>query len=262
LPDSQTIAMSTAPATAADTTDRQIALVTGASRGIGRAIAKLLAQRGYLVIGTATTASGAAAIADALAEHGGTGIALDVTDGAALDAAITDIVKTRGGLHVLVNNAGITRDMLSMRMKDDEWDAVIDTNLKAVFRASRAAIKPMMKQRWGRIINITSVVGSAGNAGQANYCAAKAGVAGMTRSMARELGSRNITVNCVAPGFIATDMTDGLAEAQKAALMAQIPLGRLGSPTDIAEAVAFLASPAAGYVTGSELHVNGGMFMN
>jgi 3-oxoacyl-[acyl-carrier protein] reductase len=252
--------MSTAPA--ADTSDRQIVLVTGASRGIGRAIALLLAQRGFVVIGTATTASGAAAIADALAEHGGTGIALDVTDGAALDAAITDITKTRGGLHVLVNNAGITRDMLSMRMKDDEWDAVIDTNLKAVFRASRAAIKPMMKQRYGRIINITSVVGAAGNAGQANYCAAKAGVAGMTRSMARELGSRNITVNCVAPGFIATDMTEGLAEAQKAALMAQIPLGRLGSPADIAEAVAFLASPAAGYITGSELHVNGGMFMN
>ncbi|MEY2690062.1 MAG: hypothetical protein RL375_4262 [Pseudomonadota bacterium] len=256
------MAMSTAPASAADNTQRQIALVTGASRGIGRAIATVLAERGFVVIGTATTASGAAAINDALAPLGGAGLALDVTDGAALDAALNDIVKTRGGLHVLVNNAGITRDMLSMRMKDDEWDAVIDTNLKAVFRASRAAIKPMMKQRYGRIINITSVVGSAGNPGQANYCAAKAGVAGMTRSMARELGSRNITVNCVAPGFIATDMTDGLPEAQKAALMAQIPLGRLGSPTDIAEAVAFLASPAAGYITGSELHVNGGMFMN
>jgi 3-oxoacyl-[acyl-carrier protein] reductase len=240
----------------------QVALVTGASRGIGRAIALLLAQRGFKVIGTATSDSGSAAIADALAPFGGLGLTLNVTDAAALDAAIDGIVKTHGGLHVLVNNAGITRDMLAMRLKDDDWDTVIDTNLKAVFRASRAAIKPMMKQRFGRIINITSVVGSSGNPGQANYCAAKAGVAGMTRSLARELGSRNITVNCVAPGFIATDMTETLPEAQKAALMAQIPLGRLGSPDDIAEAVAFLASPAAGYITGSELHVNGGMFMN
>ncbi|MEY2655561.1 MAG: hypothetical protein RLZZ524_2589 [Pseudomonadota bacterium] len=243
-------------------TPAQIALVTGASRGIGRAIATTLAQRGYTVIGTATTESGAASITEALAPHGGRGIALNVTDGAALDAAIDGIVKQHGGLHVLVNNAGITRDMLSMRLSDDSWDAVIDTNLKAVFRACRAAIKPMMKQRQGRIINITSVVGAAGNPGQANYCASKAGVAGMTRSLARELGGRNITVNCVAPGFIATDMTEVLPEAQKAALMAQIPLGRLGSPEDIAEAVAFLASPAAGYITGSELHVNGGMFMN
>jgi 3-oxoacyl-[acyl-carrier protein] reductase len=243
-------------------TPAQIALVTGASRGIGRAIATTLAQRGYTVIGTATTESGAASITEALAPHGGRGIALNVTDGAALDAAIDGIVKQHGGLHVLVNNAGITRDMLSMRLSDDSWDAVIDTNLKAVFRACRAAIKPMMKQRQGRIINITSVVGAAGNPGQANYCASKAGVAGMTRSLARELGGRNITVNCVAPGFIATDMTEVLPEAQKAALMAQIPLGRLGSPDDIAEAVAFLASPAAGYITGSELHVNGGMFMN
>ncbi|RZS47454.1 3-oxoacyl-ACP reductase FabG [Sphaerotilus mobilis] len=243
-------------------TPAQIALVTGASRGIGRAIATTLAQRGYTVIGTATTESGAASITDALAPFGGRGLALNVTDGAALDAAIDGIVKQHGGLHVLVNNAGITRDMLSMRLSDDSWDAVIDTNLKAVFRACRAAIKPMMKQRQGRIINITSVVGAAGNPGQANYCASKAGVAGMTRSLARELGGRNITVNCVAPGFIATDMTEVLPEAQKAALMAQIPLGRLGSPDDIAEAVAFLASPAAGYITGSELHVNGGMFMN
>ncbi len=240
----------------------QVILITGASRGIGRAIATTLAQRGYTVIGTATTESGAASITEALAPHGGRGIALNVTDGAALDAAIDGIVKQHGGLHVLVNNAGITRDMLSMRLSDDSWDAVIDTNLKAVFRACRAAIKPMMKQRQGRIINITSVVGAAGNPGQANYCASKAGVAGMTRSLARELGGRNITVNCVAPGFIATDMTEVLPEAQKAALMAQIPLGRLGSPDDIAEAVAFLASPAAGYITGSELHVNGGMFMN
>ncbi|MGY0197623.1 3-oxoacyl-ACP reductase FabG [Leptothrix sp. BB-4] len=243
-------------------TPAQIALVTGASRGIGRAIATTLAQRGYTVIGTATTESGAASITEALAPHGGRGIALNVTDGPALDAAIDGIVKQHGGLHVLVNNAGITRDMLSMRLSDESWDAVIDTNLKAVFRACRAAIKPMMKQRQGRIINITSVVGAAGNPGQANYCASKAGVAGLTRSLARELGGRNITVNCVAPGFIATDMTEVLPEAQKAALMAQIPLGRLGSPDDIAEAVAFLASPAAGYITGSELHVNGGMFMN
>ena len=241
---------------------QQIALVTGASRGIGRAIAMLLAQRGFKVIGTATSDSGSAAIGDALAPFGGLGLTLNVTDAAALDAAIDGIVKTHGGLHVLVNNAGITRDTLAMRLKDDDWDAVIDTNLKSVFRACRAAIKPMMKQRFGRIINITSVVGASGNPGQANYCASKAGVAGMTRSLARELGSRNITVNCVAPGFIATDMTEVLPEAQKAALTAQIPLGRLGAPEDIAEAVAFLASSAAGYITGTELHVNGGMFMN
>jgi len=241
---------------------QQIALVTGASRGIGRAIALTLAQRGFKVIGTATSDSGSAAISEALAPFDGLGLTLNVTDAAALDAAIDGIVKTHGGLHVLVNNAGITRDTLAMRMKDDDWDAVIDTNLKSVFRACRAAIKPMMKQRFGRIINITSVVGASGNPGQANYCASKAGVAGMTRSLARELGSRNITVNCVAPGFIATDMTEVLPEAQKAALTAQIPLGRLGAPEDIAEAVAFLASPAAGYITGTELHVNGGMFMH
>jgi len=241
---------------------QQIALVTGASRGIGRSIALTLARKGFKVIGTATSDSGAAAIGDALAEFGGLGLTLNVTDAAALDTAIDGIVKAHGGLHVLVNNAGITRDTLAMRLKDDDWDAVIDTNLKSVFRACRAAIKPMMKQRFGRIINITSVVGAAGNPGQANYCASKAGVAGMTRSLAQELGSRNITVNCVAPGFIATDMTDVLPEAQKAALTARIPLGRLGSPEDIAEAVAFLASPSAGYITGTELHVNGGMFMN
>ena len=240
----------------------QVALVTGASRGIGRAIALLLAERGFKVIGTATSDSGSAAIGEALAPFGGLGLTLNVTDAAALDAAIDGIVKAHGGLHVLVNNAGITRDTLAMRLKDDDWDAVIDTNLKAVFRACRAAIKPMMKQRFGRIVNITSVVGASGNPGQANYCASKAGVAGMTRSLARELGSRNITVNCVAPGFIATDMTEVLPEAQKNALLAKIPLGRLGSPQDIAEAVAFLASPAAGYITGTELHVNGGMYMN
>ncbi|HMW22274.1 MAG TPA: 3-oxoacyl-ACP reductase FabG [Burkholderiaceae bacterium] len=242
-------------------TPAQVALVTGASRGIGRAIALTLAQQGFKVIGSATTESGAAAIAEALAPFGGRGIALNVTDAAALDAAIDAIVKQDGGLHVLVNNAGITRDMLAMRLKDDDWDAVIDTNLKAVFRACRAAIKPMMKQRYGRIVNITSVVGASGNPGQANYCASKAGVAGMTRSLAKELGSRNITVNCVAPGFIATDMTEVLPEEQKKALLSLIPLGRLGSPEDIAEAVAFLASPKAGYITGSEVHVNGGMYM-
>ena len=243
--------------------DSQVALVTGASRGIGRAIALELAQRGFTVIGSATTEAGAQAITHALAAHAGCrGLCLNVNDAAGIDAAVDAILKQHGGIQVLVNNAGITRDSLSMRMKDDDWDAVIDTNLKAVFRMSRAVIRPMMKQRYGRIVNITSVVGASGNAGQANYAAAKAGVAGMTRSLARELGSRGITVNCVAPGFIATDMTDGLPEAQKSALLAQIPLGRLGSVGEIAHAVAFLASKDAGYITGTELHVNGGMFMN
>ena len=243
--------------------DRQVALVTGASRGIGQAIALELAQRGFTVIGTATTEAGAQAITDALAVHAGCrGLFLNVNDAAGIDASVDAILKQHGGIQVLVNNAGITRDSLSMRMKDDDWDAVIDTNLKAVFRMSRAVIRPMMKQRYGRIVNITSVVGASGNAGQANYAAAKAGVAGMTRSLARELGSRGITVNCVAPGFIATDMTDGLPEAQKSALLAKIPLGRLGSVVEVAHAVAFLASKEAGYITGTELHVNGGMFMN
>ena len=241
----------------------QVALVTGASRGIGRAIATALATAGMRVVGTATSDAGAAAITEALAAWPGcVGVKLDVTDGAAVEAAIADIVKEHGGLHVLVNNAGITRDMLAMRLKDEDWDAVLDTNLKAVFRTSRAVMRTMMKQRWGRIINITSVVGASGNAGQANYAAAKAGVAGMTRALARELGSRNITVNCVAPGFIATDMTAGLPEAAKEALLASIPLGRLGSPEEVAHAVVFLASPQAAYITGSELHVNGGMYMN
>ena len=243
--------------------EQQVALVTGASRGIGRAIALALATAGMRVVGTATSEAGAAAISDALAGWSGCrGVALDVTDGAAVEATIAGIVKDHGGLHVLVNNAGITRDMLAMRLKDEDWDAVLDTNLKAVFRTSRAVMRPMMKQRYGRIVNISSVVGASGNAGQANYAAAKAGVAGMTRALARELGSRNITVNCVAPGFIATDMTAGLPDATKAALLASIPLGRLGSPEEVAHAVAFLASPQAAYITGTELHVNGGMYMN
>jgi 3-oxoacyl-[acyl-carrier protein] reductase len=215
------------------------------------------------VVGTATTDEGAARISAALSAFPGCrGANLNVNDAAAGESLIDEIVKAQGGLHVLVNNAGITRDTLAMRMKDDDWDAVLDTNLKAVFRMSRAAIRPMMKQRYGRIISITSVVGASGNPGQANYAAAKAGVAGMTRALARELGSRNITVNCVAPGFIATDMTAALPEAQHQALMVQIPLGKLGTPEDIAHAVSYLASPLAGYVTGQELHVNGGMHMS
>ena len=240
-----------------------VALVTGASRGIGAAIALELAARGHQVIGTATTDEGAARITQALAAYPGCrGANLNVNDAAAVDALIDSIVKGQGGLHVLVNNAGITRDQLAMRMKDDDWDAVLDTNLKAVFRVSRAAIKPMMKQRYGRIISITSVVGASGNPGQANYAAAKAGVAGMTRSLARELGGRSITVNCVAPGFIATDMTHGLPEAVKASMLAQIPVGRLGTAEEVAHAVVFLASREAAYVTGTELHVNGGMHMS
>ena len=239
----------------------QTALVTGASRGIGAAIAAELGRRGYQVVGTATTDEGAAKITQALgAFPGSRGVRLDVNDAPAVDALIDGLAKA-GGIQVLVNNAGITRDTLAMRMKDEDWDAVLDTNLKAVFRVSRAAIRPMMKQRFGRIISITSVVGAAGNAGQANYAAAKAGVAGMTRALAQELGSRGITVNCVAPGFIETDMTAGLPEEQQKALLGQIALGHLGKPADIAHAVAYLASPQAGYVTGQELHVNGGMYM-
>jgi 3-oxoacyl-[acyl-carrier protein] reductase len=240
----------------------QVALVTGASRGIGAAIALELAVRGYQVVGTATTDEGAERISHALAGYPGCrGANLNVNDAAAVEALLDGIVKQQGGLHVLVNNAGITRDTLAMRMKDDDWDAVLDTNLKAVFRVSRAAIRPMMKQRFGRIISITSVVGASGNPGQANYAAAKAGVAGMARALARELGSRGITVNCVAPGFIETDMTSTLPEEQQKALNAQIPLGHMGKPQDIAHAVAYLASREAGYVTGQELHVNGGMYM-
>ena len=240
----------------------QVALVTGASRGIGAAIAHELATQGLKVIGTATSDEGAAKISATLAAFPGCrGANLNVNDAAAVEALVDAIVKEHGGLQVLVNNAGITRDMLAMRLKDDDWDAVLDTNLKAVFRLSRAVMRTMMKQRYGRIVSITSVVGASGNAGQANYAAAKAGVAGMTRALARELGSRNITVNCVAPGFIATDMTAGLPEEQHKALLSQIPLGALGKPEDIAHAVAYLASPQASYVTGQELHVNGGMYM-
>jgi len=239
----------------------RVALVTGATRGIGAAIATELAARGLCVLGTATTEEGAARISAALSAQGGAGLKLDVTDGVAVDALVDAVASKYGGLHVLVNNAGITRDTLAMRMKDADWDAVLDTNLKAVFRVSRAAIRPMMRQRFGRIISITSVVGASGNPGQANYAAAKAGVAGMTRALARELGSRGITVNCVAPGFIETDMTANLPEEQRKALLAQIALGALGHPGDIAHAVAYLASDGAGYVTGQQLHVNGGMYM-
>jgi 3-oxoacyl-[acyl-carrier protein] reductase len=240
----------------------QIALVTGASRGIGAAIALELAKKGLKVVGTATSDEGAAKISHALAAYPGcAGKNLNVNDAAAAESVIESIVKEYGGLHVLVNNAGITRDMLAMRLRDDDWDAVIDTNLKAVFRMSRGVMRTMMKQRYGRIINITSVVGSSGNAGQSNYAAAKAGVAGMTRALARELGSRNITVNCIAPGFIETDMTASLSEEQQKALLGQIPLGHLGKPQDIAHAVAFVASPQASYITGQEIHVNGGMYM-
>ena len=240
----------------------QVALVTGASRGIGAAIALALAQKGLQVVGTATTEAGAAKISEALAAFTQcAGRVLDVTDAAACEALVDDLVKTRGGLQVLVNNAGITRDNLAMRLKDADWDAVIDTNLKGVFRMSRAVMRTMMKQRYGRMINITSVVGASGNPGQANYAAAKAGVAGMTRALARELGSRQITVNCIAPGFIATDMTASLTEDQQKALLGQIPLGHLGQVADVAHAVVFLASPQAGYITGQEIHVNGGMYM-
>ncbi|OFZ88273.1 MAG: 3-oxoacyl-ACP reductase [Betaproteobacteria bacterium RBG_16_64_18] len=244
--------------------ENQIALVTGASRGIGRSIAMALASAGATVVGTATTKDGAAAISAYLVAAGtlGSGMVLDVRDGAQVEALIAEIEKLYGSISVLVNNAGITQDNLALRMKESEWDMVIDTNLKSVFRLSKAVLRGMMKARTGRIINITSVVGASGNAGQINYAAAKAGIAGMTRALAREIGSRNITVNCVAPGFIDTDMTRALPEAQRAALLAQIPLGRLGEPEDVASAVVFLASPSAGYITGTTVHVNGGMYMN
>jgi 3-oxoacyl-[acyl-carrier protein] reductase len=233
----------------------KLALVTGASRGIGRAIAEELAKHGAKVVGTATSESGAKNVP-------GIGKVLNVRDAAQMDAVIESIQKELGEIQILVNNAGITRDNLALRMKDAEWDEVIETNLRALFRLSRAVMRGMMKARWGRIVNITSVVAAAGNPGQANYAAAKAGVVGMTKSLARELGSRNITVNCVAPGFIDTDMTRALSDDQRKALLEQIPLGRLGTPQDVAAAVAYLVSPGGGYVTGAVLHVNGGMYMS
>ncbi len=239
----------------------QIALVTGASRGIGAAIADTLAAQGATVIGTATSASGAQAIGERMAANGGHGRALDVTDPAAVEALIEAIGKEFGAVSILVNNAGITRDNLLMRMKEEDWHAIIDTNLTSVFRTSKAVLRGMMKARKGRIVNIASVVGVTGNPGQANYAAAKAGIIAFSKSMAKEIGSRGITVNVVAPGFIDTDMTKALPEAQRTALLEQIALGQLGQPADIANAVAFLVGPGAGYITGETLHVNGGMYM-
>ncbi|MFC3531039.1 3-oxoacyl-ACP reductase FabG [Vogesella facilis] len=239
----------------------KVALVTGASRGIGAAIADTLAAAGAKVIGTATSVSGAAAIGERLAQWGGVGLVLNVGEEGAIDALIDTIGKEHGDVAILVNNAGITRDGLLMRMKDEDWDAIMDTNLKSVFKASKAVLRSMMKARVGRIINIASVVGVMGNAGQTNYAAAKAGIIGFTKSMAREVGSRGITVNCVAPGFIDTDMTRALPEAQREMLVSQIALGRLGDAQDIADAVLFLASDKAAYITGQTLHVNGGMLM-
>ncbi len=239
----------------------EIALVTGASRGIGAAIADELAAQGAKVIGTATTEAGAGAIGERLAARGGDGRALNVTDGAAVEALIDAIAKEFGPVSILVNNAGITRDQLLMRMKEDDWQSILDTNLSSVYRTSKAVLRGMMKARKGRIVNIASVIGLTGNPGQANYAAAKAGIIGFSKSLAREVGSRGITVNVVAPGFIDTDMTRALPEDAKQAMLGQIALGRFGEPTDIARAVAFLAGPAAAYVTGETLHVNGGMYM-
>jgi len=241
--------------------DGEIALVTGASRGIGAAIADTLAAQGAKVIGTATSDAGATAIGERLSAHGGVGRSLNVTDGAAVDALIDSISKEFGPISILVNNAGITRDQLLMRMKDEDWQAIIDTNLTSVYRTSKGVMRGMMKARKGRIINIASVIGLTGNPGQANYAAAKAGIIAFSKSLAREIGSRGITVNVVAPGFVDTDMTKALPEEQRTALLGQIALGRLGAPDDIAQAVLFLASPAAAYVTGETLHVNGGMYM-
>ena len=239
----------------------EIALVTGASRGIGAAIAERLAAEGARVIGTATTAEGAARIGANLASGGGRGAVLDVVNAASIEALLANVESTEGAVGILCNNAGITRDTLLLRMKDADWEAVLDTNLASVFRLSKAVLRGMLKARKGRIVSITSVVGLTGNAGQANYAAAKAGIIGFTKSLAREVGSRGITVNAVAPGFIDTDMTRSLGEPQRAALNAQIPLGKLGRPADIAAAVAFLCSPDGAYITGETLHVNGGMYM-
>ena len=244
-----------------DTEVKRVAMVTGATRGIGKAIANELARAGHKVIGTATSDAGAATITENLRAAGGTGIRLDVSDVEAVRERLAAIVSEHGAPTILVNNAGITRDNLMMRMKDDEWGDVLNTNLNALFTVSKACLRGMTKARWGRIINISSVVGSMGNAGQANYAASKAGAEGMSRAMAKELGSRSVTVNCVAPGFIATDMTDVLTEEQKALMLGQIPLGRLGAPEEIAKVVAFLASDAGGYITGETIHVNGGMYM-
>ena len=242
----------------------KVALVTGASRGIGQAIALELGKAGATVVGTATGVNGASAISQALSAQGvtGTGVVLDVTDGAQVTAVMGGVAKSWGDVAILVNNAGITRDNLLLRMNDNEWDSIIDTNLKGVFRLSKAVLRGMLKARSGRIINVGSVVGSTGNAGQANYAAAKAGMIGFTKSMAREIGSRNITVNCVAPGFIDTDMTRALTDEQRKLLVGNIPLGRLGKAADVAAAVLFLASPGAAYITGATLHVNGGMHMD
>ncbi len=244
-------------------TGKRIALVSGATRGIGKAIALALGEQGRTVVGTATSDDGANAITAYLQEHGisGQGMRLDVTDSAQVEAVVTDVAREHGIPTILVNNAGITRDNLFMRMKEEEWSSIIDTNLSSVYRVSRACVRGMMKARWGRIISISSVVGATGNPGQANYAAAKAGMLGLTRSLARELGSRGITANCVSPGFIDTDMTRALEESQRAELSSQIPLGMLGRPEHVAAAVAFLASDAAEYITGENLHVNGGMFM-
>ena len=239
----------------------EVVLVTGASRGIGAAIADTLAAQGAKVIGTATSESGANAISERMAALGGVGKVLNVTDGAAVDALIDAITIEFGTISILVNNAGITRDQLLMRMKDDDWSAILDTNLSSVFRTSKAVMRSMMKARKGRIINIASVIGVTGNAGQSNYAAAKAGIIGFSKSLAKEVGSRGITVNVIAPGFIETDMTQSMPEAQKQIMMGQIALGRFGAPQDIADAVAFLAGPAAAYITGQTLHVNGGMYM-
>jgi 3-oxoacyl-[acyl-carrier protein] reductase len=243
--------------------ENQVALVTGASRGIGAAIAQELGKQGAIVIGTATSASGAEQITQALQQTGinGTGMALDVNDATQIETVLKTIADTFGEVSILVNNAGITRDTLLMRMKDEDWDAVISTNLTSVYRLSQAVMRPMMKARHGRIISVSSIVGHTGNAGQTNYAAAKAGMSGFTKSLAQELGSRGVTVNCVAPGFIDTDMTRELPEKIKTDLLAKIPMGKLGDVKDIAAAVAFLASPSAGYITGETLHVNGGMYM-